>query len=47
MRVKEESKRTGLELSIKNLRPWHPAPLLHGKYKGKGGSNDRVPLLGF
>ena len=31
LRVKEESERTSLKLSIKNLRPWHLAPLLHGK----------------
>ena len=31
MRVKEENERTSLKLSIKNLRPWHLAPLLHGK----------------
>ena len=29
MRVKEESERAGLKL--KNLRSWHPVPLLHGK----------------
>ena len=37
MRVKEESERDSLKLSIKKkkkktqLRSWHPAPLLHGK----------------
>ena len=31
LRVKEENERTSLKLSIKNLRPWHLAPLLHGK----------------
>ena len=31
IRVKEENERTSLKLSIKNLRPWHLAPLLHGK----------------
>ena len=35
MRVKEESERDGLKLILKNLRSWHPAPLLHGKQKGK------------
>ena len=35
MRVKEESERAGLRLNIRKLRSWHPAPLLHGKYKGK------------
>ena len=32
MRVREESERTGLKLSIKKkLRSWDPAPFLHGK----------------
>ena len=32
MRVKEESERAGLKLILKKeLRSWHPAPLLHGK----------------
>ena len=36
VRVKEESERAGLNLNIKKkLRSWHPAPLLHGKWKGK------------
>ena len=36
MRVKKESERARLRLNIKKkLRSWHPAPLLHGKYKGK------------
>ena len=36
MMVKEESERTNLKLNIKKkLRSWHPAPLLHGKWKGK------------
>ena len=35
LRLKEENERTSLKLSIKNLRPWHLAPLLHGKWKGK------------
>ena len=31
-KVKEESERAGLRQSIKKqLRSWHPAPLLHGK----------------
>ena len=34
MRVKE-SERASLRLSIKKLRSCHPAPLLHGKWKGK------------
>ena len=31
MRVKEESEKAGLKLSIQKLRPWHPVPSLHGK----------------
>ena len=31
MRVKEESERRGFRLNIKNVRSWHPVPLLHGK----------------
>ena len=30
MRVKEESERAGLKLTIKKLRSWHSVPLLHG-----------------
>ena len=46
MRVKEE--RACLRLSIKKKkRSWHPAALLHGKRKGKGGSSNRFPLLGL
>ena len=31
MRVKEESEKAGLKLSIKKIRSWHPFPSLHGK----------------
>ena len=31
MKVKEESKKAGLKLSIQKLRSWHLVPLLHGK----------------
>ena len=31
MRVKEESERDDLKLILKNLRSWHPVPLLQGK----------------
>ena len=31
MKVKEESGKVGLKLTIQNLRSWHPVPLLHGK----------------
>ena len=35
MRVKEESEKTGLKLSIKELRSWYLVPSLHGKCKGE------------
>ena len=31
MKVKEESEKAGLKLSIQKLRFWHPVPSLHGK----------------
>ena len=31
MKVKEESDKVGLKLSIKKRRSWHPVPSLHGK----------------
>ena len=33
MKVKEESEKAGLKLSIQKayLKSWHPVPLLHGK----------------
>ena len=31
IKVKEESERAGLKLSIQKLRSWHPVPSLHGK----------------
>ena len=31
MKVKEESEKTGLKLSIQKQRSWHPVPSLHGK----------------
>ena len=38
MREKDESERASLRINIKkkknNLKSWHLAPLLHGKYKG-------------
>ena len=32
MKVKEESGKVGLKLSIQKLRSWHLVPSLHGKY---------------
>jgi len=31
MKVKEESEKAGLKLSIQKLRSWHPVPSLHGR----------------
>ena len=31
VKVKEESGKAGLKLSIQKLRSWHPVPSLHGK----------------
>ena len=31
MKVKEESEKAGLKLSIRTQRSWHPVPSLHGK----------------
>jgi len=47
IRGKKESGKGSLKLNIKKLTSWHPAPLRHGKERGKGGSSDRFPLLGL
>ena len=31
MKVKKESEKVGLKLSIQNMKIWHPVPTLHGK----------------
>ena len=35
MKVKKESEKAGLKLSIQKLRSWNLVPSLHGKHKGK------------
>ena len=40
MRVKEESEKAGLKLSIQK-RSWYPAPSLYGNRRGKSGKSDR------
>ena len=35
MKVKEESEKVGLKLSIQKIRSWHPVPSLHDKQIGK------------
>ena len=47
MRVKEESERAGLKLNIKNLiHDFQPYYIMANR-GGKGGSSDRLPLLGL
>ena len=47
IRVKEESERAGLKLSIKNLiHDFQPYYFMANR-GGKGGSSDRLPLLGL
>ena len=31
VKMKEESKKLGLKLTLRKLRSWHPVPSLHGK----------------
>ena len=45
MKVKEESKKPGFKLDIKQLRSWHPVLSLHGKRRGKSRNSDRFSLL--
>ena len=35
MKVKQESKKAGLNSIFRKLRSWHPIPSLHGKQMGK------------
>ena len=35
MKVKEESEKVGLKLSIQKIRSWHLVPSFHDKYMGK------------
>ena len=35
MKVKEESEKAGLKLSIRKPISWHPIPSFHGKQMGK------------
>ena len=46
MRVKEESEKAGLKLSIQK-RSWYPAPSLYGNRRGKSRSSDRFYILGL
>ena len=44
MKLKEESEKVGLKLSIRKLRSWHLVPSLHGN---RGGNSGRLYLFGL
>ena len=46
MKVKEESEKAGLKLSIEKTRSWHLVPSLHGKYIGKQWKQRETLFLG-
>ena len=45
MKVKEESEKAGLKLSIQKLRSWHLVSSLHGKEMGKQWKQSQTLLL--
>ena len=47
MRVKEESEKAGLKLSIQKLRSWHLVPSLNGKQMGKKRETDSFYFIGL
>ena len=48
MRVKEESERAGLKLNINKTKIMASGPITSWQIEGgKGGSNDRFPLIGL
>ena len=47
MKVKEESEKAGLKLSIYKQRSWYPVPSLHGNGWGNNGNSDRLYFLGL
>ena len=48
MRVKEETEKASLKLNIKKAKIMASGPITYmANRKGKGGSNDRFPLLGL
>ena len=47
MRVKEESERAGLKLSIKKTKIMVSGPITAWQIERKSGSSDRFPLLGL
>ena len=46
MRMKEESEKAGLKLSIQKLRSWHPVHLFMAR-RGKSGNSDRFSFWGL
>ena len=46
MKVKEESEKFGLKLSIKKQRSWHPAHHFMANSWGKSGNSGRFSFLG-
>ena len=47
MKVKEESEKIGLKLSIQNTKVIAHRPSLHGKQMGKNGNSDRFYFPGL
>ena len=47
MKVKEESEKAGLKLSIQKLRLWHLVPSLHGNRWGNNGNSERLYFGGL
>ena len=47
MKVKEESEKFGLKLSIKKQRLWHPAHHFMANSWGKSGNSGRFSFLGL
>ena len=47
VRGKEESERAGLKLNIKKTKIMASGPTTSWQIEGKGGSTDRLPLLGL
>ena len=44
MKVKEKSGKVNLNLTLRELRSWHPVPSLHGEQMGNSGNSDRLFL---
>ena len=49
MKVKEESEKAGLKLSIQEtcIQSWHTVPSFHGKWMGENGNIDRLYFPGL